>query len=1356
MAWFSVFFATVYLQLIFLTTSSGQEFTTRPASTSVIIGGNLTLTCGATNLNVTHVVAWYRGLTPLTNNDTLLDSSGTYSIDVTENNGEVRYNLMIQNVDADINGRSFGCSIFVGPGLGGARLAQTPFIQVSVNYLPAEEFPICDPLATFNVTVGSMVTVTCTSEPGSPAIDLAWTSNGLPLDSTRTTDSSGNYQQRYIFFAQKEDNGRSFVCTSASFGLITYEETCTSGPIDVLYPPDDISVSQTTHNGLSAFRCSAPANPAPLFNWTFNVPLDNSLYNVTDNGQLLVLLDSIPCEMEDVIATCMSSNSQGAFSLNTTLCKVPTCTPPNVMFNNTENDKLTISCQMDSPVDSMEWTRIYLPDDGNKELATVQSTSTLNHEFTVNRTYANTLYQCRATNNAPPWISICHSGPLANVYFPPNDVAITLTTYNQQRALRCSATGYPGDISYKWTINPAIDVALYSVTDNKQMLVLNDVIMCTEVDIIATCEASNAIGTYTIDKILCQVPTCTPSDMEFDKTEGNQVSFSCHIDGQIDNLNWTSINLASNSTDSLIMTNTETTLAYDLTVSREHAQTLYVCSAFSEMPPWIGLCESGPLTKVFFPPNDIAILQMTHGTYTAFRCSATAYPAPSFRWTFNSSLSSTKYVIMENDTLLVIMETIFCDNDDIIATCTVQNSVATYNESIMLCKVPTCTPPGTFEHIERETATLSCQAFDPVENITWTRMNPSNVTEELASNVNSKMLTYKWEVNRDHMQTSYECRISNTAPPWAGTCQSGPLNVLYPPNDVSIIPEMMEVDGAQFESYSCTGTGNPADIAFAWNIAPSQDSTLIDISNSNKTLTIKGDIQCNTDIIATCVASNNIATYKANITLCNAPICTPTLWAITEGDNKTFLCQHDVSPVDIAWYKNDSLATASNTTELAYEFIAERDNTNASFTCTVRRGTQPSYQSFCTLGPVVVQYPPEHIAIQHSEYSYKNDSFASLLCSAAGEPQITFAWEFNNADLVQGSHYLIVDDGRQLVLLDMDLCQQDIMATCKADNGVGMSTLSTMVCEGTPSTGKPMITDEKGENDKMSGEFEFTPPLIIVIALCAFMVLLIIVVLLICFIYRSPLISVDVENRKPPEEPSAKPIKLSLAPSEHSTQDLNELHAVKLSLSSQKDDDPSSPTQDLIPFAEIEEEDTTKHAQLIGLDNPSYTSFKANGDAGTAVETKRPDLLDYMTRPDDVDITNVNVEESNVANGSAGKSDTITPAEESNVESTPAAVEETSFAKEPELEDKTNEDQNKANADAQIPEETSVNLDSETDLQVPNGSSTDVPVQPPQETSAAPSPENNTEMQNDTSPDTLTPEETSSPPDLENEPPNAK
>ena len=124
MARFSIVFATVYLQLIFLTTSSGQEFATQPVTTSVILGHNATLTCGAINLNANHVVAWYGGFIPFTNNDSLLDSSGTYSINLTENNDEVRFNLMILNVDADINGRSYGCYIFDGSDFGGGTVGR--------------------------------------------------------------------------------------------------------------------------------------------------------------------------------------------------------------------------------------------------------------------------------------------------------------------------------------------------------------------------------------------------------------------------------------------------------------------------------------------------------------------------------------------------------------------------------------------------------------------------------------------------------------------------------------------------------------------------------------------------------------------------------------------------------------------------------------------------------------------------------------------------------------------------------------------------------------------------------------------------------------------------------------------------------------------------------------------------------------------------------------------------------------------------------------------------------------------------------------------------------------------------------
>ncbi|XP_072024539.1 hemicentin-1-like [Amphiura filiformis] len=1307
MAWFNIV-ATIFCLLVIGTIlTSAQTFTTQPVETDARRNENTQLSCGVSGLNNNQYVSWFKGPQELTNNDAVTAPGGSLQIKVQTSASETLFTLTLLNV-TDADGGAYGCKI---RSVIDSSFNDSRFVTVDVIYFPPAIYPICDPASSFTIVDGSTTTVTCQSELGVPQVDIAWEradQRGRILQSDPLTNlPAGFIGVSHSLTADRSRNGTEYICSISNLAKFpNVMSSCSSGPLNVLYPPDNVAVSLTTSQTYSAFRCSASANPGATYSWTFNTPISASLHNIIENNQVLVLLDSIICDEIDIIATCTASNSQGEFTASVTLCQVPTCTPPDIP-DSMERESQILSCQIPGPVDSVEWTRTYVATNKMEQLAMTQTETMLDYDLFVNRTYANTRYVCRATNNDPPWIGVCQSGPLVNVYFPPNDIAITPTVFGEKSAFRCSATGFPENITFTWTINPDLGDTLYDITDNGQLLVINDIITCSDTDIMATCEASNTLATYAINTTLCQVPTCSPPDTSFDKTEGETVALSCEVCGPSESLSWTRVNLISNSTDALVSTSTETILQYDMKVNRNHAQTEYLCTAISETPPWLGWCESGPLMNVLFPPNDFTITQTTHDTYTAFRCSATGYPSPTFAWTVPTAVDISKYSIMESGQLLVVMDTIICDMTDIVAICEVQNSVDLYRANVTLCKVPTCTPSEEFEYREGEHARLSCQVDQAVETLAWTRTNEnSNDSVELASSVNSAFLNYEWAVDRNHTQTSYECRISNAAPPWTGLCQSGSLNVPFPPDDISIYAELIDDGTGQYESYLCSANGNPSDIMYAWTIAPPLDVSSYEISDDDQRLIITRNIVCDTDIIATCKSSNSIGTYVADIALCKAPICTPPdKWIMTEGVNATLLCQHNVSPVDITWNQNGSLATASNAKELSYTFPTDRVNTDEIYTCTISTNAQPTYEGVCTAGPLIVQYPPEQLAILPSEYELKNETLPSFICSADGMPQVSYSWKFTSA-FTQGLHYSIEDDGTRLVILDVALCEtNDFMtiATCLASNALDTASLGIMICDG-----KPYTTKSKGGMGKSAAGFEFTHLWIIVIALCSFMILVIIIALIICAVRRSPLISVDVENRKPKEEKTyAKPIKLSLAPSEVSFDDnsnpksMDQLPPAKLALAnsnnSADDVDDEDDTDQKLFLADIQEVDEPKDAHLVGVDNPAYTSFKTNGDAHSPAKTNKPDLLTYMTRPvsQDADITlaNVPAEESNMPNGSAGKSD---PADESNnISDNSTNVDESVL---PYEEDETEMETNntESSVPVQTPEESSMNNDPST------------------------------------------------------------
>ena len=63
---------------------------------------------------------------------------------------------------------------------GGPKLLESDTLDIVVNYLPSERYPICSHSAggqAFIAFIGDSVEVTCTSEDGIPSILLKWTHN---------------------------------------------------------------------------------------------------------------------------------------------------------------------------------------------------------------------------------------------------------------------------------------------------------------------------------------------------------------------------------------------------------------------------------------------------------------------------------------------------------------------------------------------------------------------------------------------------------------------------------------------------------------------------------------------------------------------------------------------------------------------------------------------------------------------------------------------------------------------------------------------------------------------------------------------------------------------------------------------------------------------------------------------------------------------------------------------------------------------------------------------------------------------------------------------------------------------------
>ena len=164
------------------------------------------------------------------------------------------------------------------------------------------------PAGNFTTVEGEQVQLVCQSEQGRPTVFIAWKKGNTPLSETSTAIANDIISLTYNFQVNRADEGIAFKCRIINpVEFPGMEGIYISGPLNVLYPPDNISIIQFPKGDFTAFQCDAGGNPSPTFSWSFNTPLSYSSYNISDDGQLLTQLDFLTCNTTDIIVTWLGS-----------------------------------------------------------------------------------------------------------------------------------------------------------------------------------------------------------------------------------------------------------------------------------------------------------------------------------------------------------------------------------------------------------------------------------------------------------------------------------------------------------------------------------------------------------------------------------------------------------------------------------------------------------------------------------------------------------------------------------------------------------------------------------------------------------------------------------------------------------------------------------------------------------------------------------------------------------------------------------------------------------------------------------------------------------------------------------------
>ena len=119
------------------------------------------------------------------------------------------------------------------------------------NYFFPSTPPSCSPTFQDPVSVGSTVTVSCTTVDGNPPVFIEWAKSGRRLETPIPNRSDGFVTSEVTFTASPEDHGAVYVCTVSSTVFPESLHACYIGPLEVrrvLPPLPPITTSRPVGN----------------------------------------------------------------------------------------------------------------------------------------------------------------------------------------------------------------------------------------------------------------------------------------------------------------------------------------------------------------------------------------------------------------------------------------------------------------------------------------------------------------------------------------------------------------------------------------------------------------------------------------------------------------------------------------------------------------------------------------------------------------------------------------------------------------------------------------------------------------------------------------------------------------------------------------------------------------------------------------------------------------------------------------------------------------------------------------------------------------------------------------------------
>ncbi|XP_072046665.1 uncharacterized protein [Amphiura filiformis] len=276
----------VLIQLVSLTTASVETIiiATTPVA-NILEGGILSLHCQVWNLHQGHEVAIFRTVSTGTERISLnenvpqeVDNRVYLAVRQAQDGGSRIYFLSVIDASKADEGR-YSCKVNT---IGEIAEVAVDSIDLKVMYFPSDSDPSCstNSPSTSQVSVGTKITLNCSSVVGYPEVSLKWNRNGRTAQhEVETFIQNGRKYMTLTVEIGSADQGSVYQCDLTSEAFPERKQSCHIGPFTLTQSALD-HVDYDSHQPFTSGYYPSKSPKLP------NVPVQTVTKGNTDRGRL--------------------------------------------------------------------------------------------------------------------------------------------------------------------------------------------------------------------------------------------------------------------------------------------------------------------------------------------------------------------------------------------------------------------------------------------------------------------------------------------------------------------------------------------------------------------------------------------------------------------------------------------------------------------------------------------------------------------------------------------------------------------------------------------------------------------------------------------------------------------------------------------------------------------------------------------------------------------------------------------------------------------------------------------------------------------------------------------------------------